>query len=108
MASKLIKLEDGTLVEVEVAKDEAQQISGGIAKKVDATLEKIQPVLLKICQPIVASVKNLREDVDLEHVEVEVGLSFDLEGNIYVAKTNFGANVLIRMTLKKTKVKRDG
>ena len=102
MASKLIKLEDGTLVEVEVAKDEVQQIVGGV-KKVDATLEKIKPVLLKICQPIVASVKNLREDVDLEQVEVEVALSFDLEGNIFVAKTNFGANVLIRMTLTKQK-----
>lgn len=108
MASKLIKLEDGILVEVEVAKDETQQIAGGVAKKVDATLEKIKPVLLKICQPIVASVKNLREDVDLEQVEVEVALSFDLEGNIYVAKTNFGANVLVRMTLKKTETKIDG
>jgi hypothetical protein len=101
MASKLIKLEDGTLVEVEIAKDEAQQIAGGVAKKVDTTLEKIKPVLLKICQPVAASVKTLRDDVDLEQVEVEVALSFDLEGNIYVAKTNFGANILVRMTLKK-------
>lgn len=100
MASKFIRLDDGTLVEVEVAKDEAQQIAGGAAKKVDATLEKIKPVLLKMCQPIVTSVKSLREDVDLEQVEVEVALSFDFEGNIYIAKTNFGANVLVRMTLK--------
>src|SRR5713226_3510340 len=100
MASKLIKLEDGTLVEVEVAGDEVQQISGGLAEKVDATLNKIKPVLLKTCQPIVAAAKELREDIDLEQVEVEVGLSFDIEGNIYVAKTTFGANVLVRMTLK--------
>src|SRR5712691_9838252 len=100
MASKLIKLDDGTLVEVEVAGDEVQQISGGLAEKVDATMNKIKPVLLKTCQPIVAAVKDLREDVDLEQVEVEVGLSFDVEGNIYVTKANFGANVLVRMTLK--------
>jgi Trypsin-co-occurring domain 1 len=100
MASKLIKLEDGTLVEVEVTGKEVQQIAGGLAEKVDATLNKIKPVLLKTCQPIVAAVKDLREDLDLEQVEVEVGLSFDIEGNIYVTKTNFGANVLVRMTLK--------
>ena len=100
MASKLIKLEDGTLVEVEVTGKEVQQIAGGLAEKVDATLNKIKPVLLKTCQPIVAAVKDLLEDVDLEQVEVEVGLSFDIEGNIYVTKTNFGANVLVRMTLK--------
>jgi hypothetical protein len=100
MASKLIKLEDGTLVEVEVAGDEVQQISGGLAEKVDATIDKMKPVLLKTCQPIVAAVKDLCEDVDLEQVEVEVGLSFDIEGNIYVTKAKFGANVLVRMTLK--------
>lgn len=107
MASKLIKLDDGTLVEVEVAGDEVQQISGGLAEKVEASMNKIKPVLLKTCQPIVAAVKDLREDVDLEQVEVEVGLSFDMEGNIYITKANFGANVLVRMTLKKSGSKAD-
>jgi Trypsin-co-occurring domain 1 len=101
MTSKLIKLKDGTLVEVEATGNEVQPIAGGVAKKVDATIDQIKPVLLKVCQPIVAAVKDLREDVDLEQVEVEVGLSFDIEGNIYVTKANFGANVLVRMTLKK-------
>ena len=107
MASKLIKLEDGTLVEVEVAGDEVRQIAGGLAEKVDATMDKIKPVLLRTCQPIVAAVKDLREDVDLEQVEVEVGLSFDVEGNIFVTKAQFGANVLVRMTLKKSGFKVD-
>lgn len=101
MASKLIKLEDGTLVQVEVTGNEVQQIAGGVAEKVDATFNKIKPVLLKTCQPIMSAVKDLREDVDLEQVEVEVGLSFDIEGNIYITKSNFGANVLVRMILKK-------
>ncbi len=79
MATKLIKLEDGSLVEVEVSGDEVQQIAGSLADKVDATINKIKPILLKTCQPIVAAVKDLREDVDLEQVEVEVGLSFDAE-----------------------------
>jgi hypothetical protein len=100
MATKLIKLEDGTLLEVEVAGEEVQQIAGGLAEKVDATLDKIKPVLLKICRPIISAVKDLRADIDLEQVEVEVGLSFDIEGNIYVTKTKFGANILVRMTLK--------
>lgn len=102
MASKLIKLDDGTLVEVEVAGDEVQQISGGLAEKVHATMNKIKDTLLKTCQPILAAVKDLREDGDLEQVEVEVGLSFDVEGNVYITKANFGANVLVRMTLKKS------
>jgi len=100
MASKLIRLDDGTLVEVEVAGDEVQQISGGYAEQVNATINKIKPVLLNTCRPIVVAVKDLREDVELENVEIEVGLSFDIEGNIYVTKAKFGANVLVRMRLK--------
>ncbi len=100
MASRLIKLEDGTFVEVEAAGDEVQQISGGAAEKVNATLDKIKDSLLKTCQPFVAAVKDLRKDVDLEQVEVEVGFSFDVEGNIYITKATIGANVLVRMTLK--------
>jgi hypothetical protein len=47
MASKLIQLEDGTFVEVELAPEEAQAIAGGTIKKVNSTFDKIRPVLLQ-------------------------------------------------------------
>jgi hypothetical protein len=100
MATKLIKLEDGTLVEVEVPGDEVQQIAGSLADRVDATFSKIKPVLLRTCQPIVAALKELREEVDLEQVEIELGLSFEAEGNIYITKANLGANLTVRLMLK--------
>ena len=43
ITTKPIELEDGTLVEVEVPTNQAQQISGGFADKVEATFGKIQP-----------------------------------------------------------------
>lgn len=101
MLSKLIQLDDGTLVQVEVMENEVQRMGGGGPTKVKATLAKVQPVLLMVCHPIVEAVESLRENVDLEHVEVEVALSFNAEGNIFVAKTSFGTNILVRMILKK-------
>lgn len=100
MATKLIKLEDGTLVQIEVPEDEVQQIAGSLAEKVDATFSKIKPILLKVCQPIAATLKEVQDEVDLEQVEIELGLSFETEGNIYINKTTLGANVIVRMTLK--------
>lgn len=102
MASKLIRLEDDILVEVEAEVNEVQQIAGGVPAKVKATIDQIQPILLKICQPVVATVTNLRKNVDFEQVEIEVGLNFNAEGNIYITKATLGANVLVRMTLKKS------
>jgi len=100
MATKLIKLEDGTLVEVEVAGDEVQQIAGSLADRVDATFSKIKPVLINTCQPIVLALRELREEIGLEQVEIELGLGFEAEGNIYITKANLGANLTVRMTLK--------
>ena len=53
MATKLIELEDGILIEVETTKDEAKPISGGLAQKVDKTVDKIKPVMLKVCRPVI-------------------------------------------------------
>jgi Trypsin-co-occurring domain 1 len=99
MGAKLIRLEDGTLVEVEVPESEVQPIAGSLADKVEATMSKIKPVLLKTCKPIAEAVKDMRDDVDLDQVEVELGLSFESEGNIYIAKAKLGANIIVRMTL---------
>ncbi len=100
MASKLIELADGTLVEVEVPENEARQISSRAADQVEATFEKIKPVLRQAVKPIAAVWDELNQDVELESAEVEIAFSFEGEGNIYVTKAKAGANVSVKLTLK--------
>lgn len=100
MGTKLIKLADGTLVQVKVTESDVQQISGKLADKVEATFSKITPVLLKVCKPVAEAVAEVRQDVELEQVEIEVGLSFEAQGNIYITQATLGANIVIRMKLK--------
>ena len=100
MATKLIQLEDGTLVEIEVPADQAQQISGGFADKVSATFDKIQPILVKTCRPITAAWKEISREIHIEQAEIELGLSFEGEGNIYVTKTKASANLTVKLILK--------
>ncbi len=101
MATKLIMLADGTLLEIDVPGDTVQQISGGMAAKVDSTLDKMTPTLIKTCRPVVQAVQALHNELEFEHVEIEIGLSFDLEGNVYIAKAQVGANIRVGMTLKR-------
>ena len=100
MASKLIELEDGTLVEVEIPEGQAQQISGGFADRVSATFDKIQPLLVRICSPISAAWREINQEMDIEQAEVELGLSFEGEGNLYVTKSKAGANLTVKLVLK--------
>lgn len=100
MSTKLIQLEDDTLVEVEVPPDQAQPISGGLANRVNASFDKIKPVLLKTCQTLIGSLKEISENVHVESSEIELGLSFEAEGNLYVTKSKGGANLIIKLVLK--------
>jgi len=100
MATQLIELGDGTLVEVKVEPGQAQPISGGFANKVTTTFDKICPLLAKICRPIADGWKELNQDMNIEQAEVELGLSFEGEGNLYVTKSKAGANLTVKLVLK--------
>ena len=101
MASKLIELEDGALVEVEVPENKAQPISGGVADKIkDATIDRIKPIILKVCKPLSEVWKELNKDMYIEQAEVELGLGFEAEGNLYITKAKGNANLVVKLTLK--------
>lgn len=100
MPTKLIRLDDGTLVEVEVPEEQARQISGGFADKVDATFEKVKPILVKTCKPIAAAWKELSKEMTIDQAEVQIGFSFEGEGNLYITKSKANANLTIKLVLK--------
>jgi hypothetical protein len=100
MATKLIQLEDGTLVEVEVPPDQAQQISGGFADRVNETFDKVRPILVNTCRPIAAAWKEISKEMEIEQAEVQLGLSFEGEGNLYITKSKAGANLTVKLVLK--------
>lgn len=101
MATKLIELEDGTLLEIDVLGEQVEQISGGMADKVNSSLNKIKPILINTCKPITAAWRELNQDVHIEKAEIELGLSFEGEGNIYVTKAKAGANLIVRLVLNR-------
>ena len=101
MNTKLIKLKDGTLVEVKVSEKKArEEISGGMADKVESTFDKMKPILLSVCQPIRETYKELNKDMSVEEVNVELGLRFEAQGNIFVTSSKAAANLTIKLVLK--------
>jgi len=101
MATKLIRLSDGTLVEVEVPAAQARRISGGTADRVNANLGQLDSILVNVCRPLLSAWRALGEGVSIEQAQVEVGLSFEGEGNIFITKAKAGANLTVTLTLTK-------
>ena len=102
MISKLIKLEDGTLVEIEVPGDQMVPISGGAAGKVDGAVKNIKPILLNALRPLVETWNEIK-NINIEQAEIELGLSFEGEGNLYITKAKAGANLTVKLTIKPNK-----
>jgi hypothetical protein len=101
MSTRLIKLQDGSLLEVEVSSSESQQISGGsLAKKVEVTFDKMKPTLISLCRPVAEVWHELNNDMQVSQAEVEVGLSFSIEGDVYIVKSKADANLKVKITLK--------
>lgn len=101
MATRLIRLADGVLVEAEVDEAQARPISGGAALKVEASLDRIEPLLVNVCRPVAKAWPAIAEDLYVEAVEIELGLSFEGEGNIFVTKAKAGANLTVKLTVRR-------
>jgi Trypsin-co-occurring domain 1 len=101
MATKLIQFEDGLLVEAEIlGPPEAREISGGSAERVGAAFnDMFQPVLMKVCRPIISVWTELNKDLCVEKAEVELGLSFEGEGHLFLAKARAGATLNVKLIL---------
>lgn len=99
MASKLVKLDDDLLVEINIPGDQVDQIAGSVADRVQSSIEKIEPVLLAIGRPLVSTWEELNKDVELQSAEVELGLSFEGEGNIFITKAKAGANLTVKLIM---------
>ena len=105
MVTQLIEFEDGPLVEVEVSSDQIQQVSGRYAQKVGTTFDKIRPFILTACRPVVSACNELSKEMEIDEAEVELGLSFEGDGNLYITKTTAGANLTVRLLLKPKKAR---
>src|SRR5215211_442642 len=100
MATKLIELDDGLLLEAEVPEDQAEPISGGAISKVNATLDQIEPLLVNACQPISAVWRKLSDEVNIDSAQIALGVNFTGEGNVYIAKATAGANLTVTLVVK--------
>jgi len=102
MASELIKLKDGTLIEIENSDNDIEQISGGIANRVDENIDIIAPLLKKAISPLKDTFNELNKDMSIEKAEVEIGLGFEASGDVFIVKGRAKANLTVKLTLLPT------
>jgi len=101
MAKKLIKLDNGLMMEVEASQNEIEMIAGGddVVENVDQSMGAVKEVLLKSIEPITEAYNALNQEVILEKAEVEIGIGFSASGHIFVASGKASANFKIKLVM---------
>ncbi|SFV66583.1 hypothetical protein MNB_SV-12-1714 [hydrothermal vent metagenome] len=101
MSKKLIELDNGLLMEVEIPQNEIEMISSNsdTVERVDQSISAVESVLIKSVEPITKAYKTLNQDMILEKAEVEIGIGFSAEGNIFVASGKASANLKVKLVL---------
>lgn len=97
--NKIITLNNGLQIEVDVSENEAMEISDN--DFVDSSIDKIQSLLGKVCIPIAESINQLGGNLNVESTKVTIGVKVGVEGNFFVAKSTGEANIQVEMTLGK-------
>lgn len=91
----LIELSDEVFVEVETEQG-SYDISSGVSQ-VSKGIDQIGPLLKRICRPVVNAWDELNKDIEIDAAEVQVGLSFEGSGNMFLAKAKGGANLQVKL-----------
>lgn len=95
---EIFELKDGVKVEVEIDENVSRNIS--CSKKIDASIEDIGGVLLKVVKPISKTYKELNKDINISETKVVLGMKFGIEGGFVLAKSTVEAHIQVEMTMR--------
>lgn len=105
MSKKLIEMDNGLMMEVEIPPQEIEMISGGndVIQKVEQSMSTVEQVLIQSVEPIKQAYHAINQEVTLDKAEVEIGIGFSASGNIFIAQGSGSANLKVKLVLSPKK-----
>jgi hypothetical protein len=95
-----VELQDGIWVQVETSEPQLRRIvDKGAEKRLESGIEMIRPILLKACAPVIDVWKELNREMAIGQAQIELGIGFSAEGNVFIASGKATANLTVRLTL---------
>jgi len=102
MATKFLEFKDGVIVEIGAPSDRREEMHTSDADRVDTTMEMVASMLDRILRPIGDAFAGLRDALDVpievKEAEVELGVSFSAEGNLFVTKASAEGTLQVKVT----------
>jgi hypothetical protein len=107
MATRFLELRDGVIIEIGAPADVREEMHTSTAERVDTTMEMVGSMLSRILAPIGDAFKGLHDTLNVpvavDAAEVELGVSFSAEGNLFVAKSKAEGTMKVKVSFKPVK-----
>jgi hypothetical protein len=104
MATKFLELGDGIFVEIAAPEELREEMHTSTAERVSTTMRSVASMVKDVVRPLADSFTNLYEALDVpiavDAAEVELGVSFSAEGQIFVAKTKGEGTLKLKVVFK--------
>jgi hypothetical protein len=102
-----LELREGVIVEVGSPGAQREEMHSAALERVDATLETVGDVMERLVKPLIKSFADMKQALDVpievKEAELEVGLSFSAEGNIFITKATAEGSLKIKVTFSAVK-----
>jgi len=109
MPTKFLELKDGVIVEIGAPTALREEMHTSTAEQVNTTMRMVASMVGDIVRPLGDAFSHLYDALDVpiavETAEVELGLSFSAEGQIFIAKSKAEGTLKIKVVFKTTQVK---
>ena len=106
MSTVFLELGDGVLVEIGPPSGPRTEMHTSTAEQVNTTMRMVASKAGDIVRPLAATFGQLNDALDVPVVvdtaEVELGLSFSAEGQIFIAKSKAEGTLKIKVVFKTT------
>lgn len=104
MGTKFLELKDGVIIQIDSPTDVKKEMHTSTAEQVDTTMEMVGTMVSRILRPIGDAFRGLHETlgvpIAVATAEVELGLSFSAEGNLFVAKSKAEGTLNVKVAFK--------
>jgi Trypsin-co-occurring domain 1 len=97
--ANIVRFADGVLVEITRNPTPAEPVAGKAVERANQAFQAAAEVLATALKAIVSPVQRAVRDSGAKEAELEFGVAFTVEGNIYVTKVTGEGNITIKVTI---------
>jgi hypothetical protein len=100
MPTRIMRLSEGTLVEIESREFDAELISGGIVERISPSLQNLGSLVSTTLEPLSKLIREASARApELKSIELEFGIALEAEGNLFITRSRANANLSLRLVL---------